>query len=416
MQVHVPAVFLFCPDRRLMFRYLPPVFSEPTVRATMLAILAFGFSGAATSPFQSIVGIRELGLGNGTYSALVLMASFVNVAASILLGNLADRMGTYRMMMVAVSAVGVLAFGIVYAIPTQTSFVLSLLLLLPVHGSLNALLFANVRSVTRYMESDGIASVNSGVRAMISVAWILVPGITGVMLAGSPSMLPAYLYAALACIGCLAIILSLMPREAGTEKAVTAQLSHLAALGAVVSPRVFVRLVAIALICSMLHMSGILLPLIMTTSARGQVTDVGFIVGIVALLEVVFIFVWARIQRRIGAVAALAAGSAIYVLNFVLLGLVVAPWQVYALTLISAFGAAAIITIPITYLQDLIAERPGLGSSLISVNIFVSSGLSALIFAAGTSFSSYPGTAFLSALAGALGVALFVVLERKRSV
>lgn len=399
-----------------MFRYLPPVFSEPTVRATMLAILAFGFSGGATSPYQSIVGIQELGLGNGAYSALVLLASFVNVAASILLGNLADRIGSYRLMMMGVSLFGVVAFGFIYLFPTQSSFVLGLLLLLPVYGALNALLFANVRSVTRHMVSDDIATVNSGVRAMISVAWILVPGITGILLAGSSSMLPAYLYAALACVGAFLIILWMMPAEKGAEKAVEAQLSHLAALGAVLSPRVFIRLVAIALICSMLHMNGILLPLILTTNAGGKVADVGFIVGIVALLEVIFIFVWARLQRSMGAIRALALGSAIYVLNFLLLGLVDAPWHVYALTLISAFGAAAIITIPITYLQDLIAERPGLGSSLISVNIFVSSGLSAVVFAAGTSFSSYPGTAFLSALAGALGVALFVVLERKRSV
>ena len=397
-----------------MFRYLPPVFSEPTVRATMLAILAFGFSGAATSPYQSIVGIRELGLGNGAYSMLVVVASFVNVAASILLGNLADRVGAYRQMMAGVSLVGVIAFGFIYSMPTQASFVFSLLFLIPIYGSLNALLFANVRSVTRHMASAEIASVNSGVRAMISVAWIVVPGITGILLAGSPSMLPAYLYAALACFGCFFVVFFLMPRGDEAAKTVDAQLSHLAALGAVLSPRVFVRLSAIALICSMLHMSGILLPLILTTSAKGKVADIGFIVGIVALLEVIFIFVWARIQRRFGPVHALAVGSAIYVVNFLALSFVNAPWQVYGLTLISGFGAAAIITIPITYLQDLIAERPGLGSSLISVNIFVSSGLSALLFAVGTGISSYPGTAFLSALAGAAGIALLLYLERKR--
>lgn len=397
-----------------MFRFLPPVFSEPTVRATMLAIFAFGFSGAATSPYQSVVGIRELGLGNGAYSALMLVASLVNVAASILLGNLADRIGTYRNMMLGVSIMGFLGFALVYAFPAQQSFVISQLLLLPIHGSLNALLFANVRRTTSHMASDDIATVNSGVRAMISVAWILVPGVTGLLLAGSPSMLPAYLYAALGCLACLTIVLAFLPRGGDAAFTSTRKLSHLAALGEVLLPRVFVRLLAIALICSMLHMTGTLLPLIMTTTAQGSVADIGFIVGIVALLEVIFIFVWARLQRRLGAVRALAVGSAIYVLNFLLLSLVSAPWQVYALTLVSGFGAAAIITIPITYLQDLIAERPGLGSSLISVNIFVSSGLSALLFAAGTSLLSYPGTAVLSAVAGLAGLSLLLWLDGRR--
>ncbi|MBB4066223.1 MFS transporter [Gellertiella hungarica] len=396
-----------------MFRHLPPVFLEPTVRVTMLAILAFGFSGAATSPYQSVVGIRELGLGNGTYSALIFVASIVNVTASIVLGNLADRIGSYRRMMLGISAVGILAFGLVYAVPTQAVFVASLLLLLPLYGALYSLLFANVRSITRDMNPEDIATVNSGARAMISVAWIAVPGITGLLLARSPSMLPAYLYAALACSACFALIHVLMPREGGGAGAVAERLSHLAALGEVLSPRVFVRLTAIALICGMLHMNGMLLPLILTGSAQGEVADIGFIVGIVALLEVIFIFAWARLQRRMGPVRALAFGSAVYAAYLAALGWVSAPWQVYALTIVSGFGAAAIITIPITYLQDLIAERPGLGSALISVNTFVSSGLSALLFAAGTGLSSYPGTAILSSLAGAGGVGLLLFLERR---
>jgi MFS family permease len=397
-----------------MTRLIPEVFRDPTIRVSMLAIFAFGFAGAATSPYQSVVGIRELGLSNGLYSALIFCAAAVNVIVSILLGNLADRIGEYRTMMLTVALFGILGYGAVYVVPTQATFILAALFLLPIYGSLNSLLFANVRVATNGMERTDVATVNSGVRAMISLSWVLVPGITGALLANSASMLPAYLFAGLACAVCFGLIAVFLPRQSGTDKAATRHLSYLAALGEVISPPVFVRVIAVALISSTLHVNGAILPLIVTGAAHGSVADIGVLVGIVALLEVIFIVVWGRAQRIMSHVTALALGTVIYVIYLLLLGLASAPWHVYALTLISGIGAAALISIPITYLQDLIAERPGLGSALISVNIFLSAGLSALLFALGTATSSYSGTAVIGAVAGVVGLAMLLFFDGAR--
>jgi len=397
-----------------MTRLIPEVFRDPTIRVSMLAIFAFGFAGAATSPYQSVVGIRELGLSNGLYSALIFCAAAVNVIVSILLGNLADRIGEYRTMMLTVALFGILGYGAVYVVPTQATFILAALFLLPIYGSLNSLLFANVRVATNGMERNDVATVNSGVRAMISLSWVLVPGITGALLANSASMLPAYLFAGLACAVCFGLIAVFLPRQSGTDKAATRHLSYLSALGEVISPPVFVRVIAVALISSTLHVNGAILPLIVTGAAHGSVADIGVLVGIVALLEVIFIVVWGRAQRIMSHVTALALGTVIYVVYLLLLGLASAPWHVYALTLISGIGAAALISIPITYLQDLIAERPGLGSALISVNIFLSAGLSALLFALGTATSSYSGTAVIGAVAGVVGLAMLLFFDGAR--
>jgi SET family sugar efflux transporter-like MFS transporter len=385
-----------------MTRLLPEVFRDPTIRVSMLAIFAFGFAGAATSPYQSVVGIRELGLSNGLYSALIFCAAAVNVIVSILLGNLADRIGEYRTMMLTVAIFGILGYGAVYVVPAQATFVLAALFLLPIYGSLNSLLFANVRVATNGMERNDVATVNSGVRAMISLSWVLVPGITGALLANSASMLPAYLFAALACAVCFGLIAGFLPRQSGTDKAATRHLSYLAALGEVISPPVFVRVIAVALISSTLHVNGAILPLVVTGAAHGTVADIGVLVG------------WGRAQRIMSHVTALGIGTVIYVVYLLLLGLASAPWHMYALTLISGIGAAALISIPITYLQDLIAERPGLGSALISVNIFLSAGLSALLFALGTAVSSYSGTAIIGAFAGLLGLAMLLYCDGVR--
>lgn len=395
-----------------MAYFIPDIPRNRTIRVSMLAIFAYGFSGAATSPYQSVIGIRELGLGNGVYSALVFAAAAINVIVSILVGNLADRLGEYRSMILTVTTFGIIGYGVVYLFPAQTTFIFSILFFLPIYNALNSLLFANVRATTRDMPGHEIAKVNGGVRSMISLSWVLVPGLTGALLSQSASMLPAYLIAALAAVAGLALVACFLPAQSGTDKAATRHLSYLAASAEVMSPPVLVRVLAVAMIFSTLQINGAVLPLIVTGSAHGSVTDIGILVGIVAFLEVVFIFVWGRIQRSMGSVPALAAGTAIYVAYLALLGIVSSPWQVYALTLPSGIGAAALISIPITYLQDLIEDQPGLGSSLISVNIFLSAAIGALLFAAGTAVSGYAGTSIAAAVVGAAGAGLLMFFHR----
>ncbi|NVD42377.1 MFS transporter [Ensifer sp. HO-A22] len=384
---------------------------NPSIRVSMLAIFLFGFAGAATSPYQSVVGINELGLSDGLYSLLILMAATVNVIVSVSIGILADRIGNYRVLMSSAILFGVVGYGIVYVLPNQTSFVVSVLLFLPIYGALYTLLFANVRSVARRMSGQDAGALTTGARAAISLAWVLVPGLVGFALAGGQSMLPAYLLASLGCAANLLLVYFSLPNEQGVDPGLGRRLSYWTSFGEILAPRIFARVVAVAMITSTLHINAAVLPLILTDAVGGSVTDIGIIVGVVAFLEVVFILVWARIQLSLLPAKALAVGTVVYIGYMVLLGLSSAPWHIYALTVISAFGAAALITIPITYLQELIADRPGLGSSLISVNIFMSGGICAALFALGTRVSDYSGTALLGGLGGLAGLGLLLFLE-----
>lgn len=386
--------------------------ADPSLRTSALAIFFFGTTGAATSPYQSLIGIQELGLSNSGYATLMFAAAVINVTASVMMGILADRMGDYRTSIIYVSLFGVAGYALVYLAANVPAFVVAKLLLLPVFGALNSLIFANVRASSGKLSAAQLVSVNSTIRATISLSWVLMPGVVGVMLAGASSMLPAYLIATLAALVCFvlgAFFLPVAPKleiEGGAERA-----RFLASLGEVIEPRVALRLMAIALICSMLHINDAVRPLIVTGKANGTVADLGIIVGIVAALEIVFILFWGKAERWLTPVRALALGAGLYAAYLILQGLATERWHVYAQTLISGFAAAAIISLPITYLQDLIADRPGLGSSLIAVNIFLSAGLSAGIFALGTSIGDYGFASILGAIVGCLGIILLLVLE-----
>lgn len=396
-----------------MRRFIPDVFSNPTIRVSMVAILIFGFAGASTGPYASIIGIKEIGLSNVLYSSLIFCAAAVNVTVSILLGNLADRVGGYRRIMMTVCLFGIAGYGSIYFLPSIATFVIGMLLLVPIFNTLNALLFANVRVVTNTMPRHEVSRVNTGVRSMISLAWVLVPGLTGLVLTHSQSRLAAYLFAALACLSCLVLISVYLPNQPKTEDAAANHLSHLAALTTVASPFVAMRIAALAFVTAMLHLNDALLSLIATGQAQGAMTDVGIVIGIVALIEIVFMMIWAQVVRRKGPMVGLMAGGSIYATYLCLLSFAHQPWHLYALSLISGIGAAALISIPITYLQDLLANRPGLGSALISVNIFVSAALSALMFAVGTSLAGYASTALIGAVGGVSGLTALIYLERR---
>ncbi|MQB19424.1 MFS transporter [Agrobacterium tumefaciens] len=400
-----------------MLSALPFVYRHDQLRLSAAGIFVFGFTGAATAPYMSLIGIRELGLTDAGFSILSFVAALVNVSASISMGILSDRLGHYKLPILGACISGALGYGVVYAFPTIWTFALALLIPVPVYGALNSLIFAYVRASCAGMPPRDLIAVNSAVRAAISLSWVLVPGIVGYALAGRTSMLPAFLLAAIACAFCFILFARFMREEtiahAERQEPAYAFLASIRHLG---SRQIWPFVLAIALVSCTLHVNGIVLPLVVTGKAGGQPADVGAIVGIVALLEIVFIFFWGWVETKTSAAVAIAASALIYCAYMLGLGLAKDPMTVYLLTPLSGLGAAGIISLPITYLQNLIARRAGLGSSLIAVNIFLGGGLSSLLFSVGTAVSDYSHTAMLGAFAGLCGVALLGFLHKRPAV
>lgn len=397
-----------------MLSALPFVFRHPQLRLSAIGIFVFGFTGAATAPYLSLIGIRELGLSDAAFSGLSFIAALVNVSASISMGILSDRLGHHKIPILAACISGMLGYGVVYLFPSIWTFALALLIPIPIYGALNSLIFAYVRASCAGMTARDLIAVNSAVRAAISLSWVLVPGIVGYAFAGRASMLPAFLLASLACVFCFILFAKNMREDSRsrTERREPAY-AFLASIRHLGSTAIWPYVLAIALISSTLHVNGIVLPLVVTGKAGGQAADVGAIVGIVALLEIVFIFFWGWIETKTSAAVAIAASALLYCIYMVMLGLADNPTTVYLLTPLSGLGAAGIISLPITYLQNLISRRAGLGSSLIAVNIFLAGGLSSLLFSLGTAISNYSHTAILSAFAGLCGVALLGFLHKR---
>ena len=387
------------------------IIRDSRIRIPTVTLVALAFTYASTVPYQSIIGISELGMSDGAYSALVFFAAVVNVAISLTLGIWSDRLRERRPLVLALSIAGMIGFGSIALIHSPTVFIFSVLFLVPMSNSTYSLLFASVRARTNQLARSEAVAITSTVRALYSGSWAVAPGLVGLALVTSPSMTPAYGVAAVASLICFCLYFFFAPGNGPVRETIPNQPGFFASLKRVFAPDVFIRVFVMSLLLGLQRLNGMVSPLIVVHSIGGSVVDVGFLSGLTAFLEMPFMMMWGLVQRRFHTVHVLASGTVLYCLYLVLLGFATAPWQLYALLGLNACGAAAILSLPITYLQDLIADRPGLGSSLISLNTFIGIGVAAGVFALGTAVTDYSGTAFVGAAVGIVAILILLYLE-----
>ncbi len=387
------------------------IIRDSRIRIPTVTLVALAFTYASTVPYQSIIGISELGMSDGAYSALVFFAAVVNVAISLTLGIWSDRLTERRPLVLALSIAGMIGFGSIALIHSPTVFIFSVLFLVPMSNSTYSLLFASVRARTNQLARSEAVAITSTVRALYSGSWAVAPGLVGLALVTSPSMTPAYGVAAVASLICFCLYFFFAPGNGPVRETIPNQPGFFASLKRVFAPDVFIRVFVMSLLLGLQRLNGMVSPLIVVHSIGGSVVDVGFLSGLTAFLEMPFMMMWGLVQRRFHTVHVLASGTVLYCLYLVLLGFATAPWQLYALLGLNACGAAAILSLPITYLQDLIADRPGLGSSLISLNTFIGIGVAAGVFALGTAVTDYSGTAFVGAAVGIVAILILLYLE-----
>ncbi len=386
----------------------------PAIRAAMFGLFLLGFTFASTKPYQSLLAIDEFAMSERSFSALMFGSAILSVLFSVALGNLADILNNRRTLALISATAGIIGFGSVYLVPNVLMFALSTLLIIPLSNSLYSTLFAGVRSVTNDMAKGEAAAVNSTVRSVFAASWILIPGAVSFALVNSESLTPSYLFACIASVAIFALIYWTFPSDtAQTKGNQSKKFSFFASLSDAMNPKVALGIVLVALQMSSHNLHAVLMPLILTKVAAGKITDVGLIAGSVAALEIPFMLAFGWAMRHFSTSKVLACGTAIFAVYMLLLSLASEPWQFYALMPVNAAGAAAILSIPMSYLQNLMPEKPGLGTSLLSISGAIGGGISAIAFAIGTSTMGYSGTALIGGALALLSSAAIWLQDRE---
>ena len=100
-------------------------FSPTTVLLGSLIFLS-GTAFAAMTPYRAIAGVEALGLSNATFGLLMGLSAVVSAAAAVVLGWLSDRVKDRRKILILCAAIGAVAFGLVWIVPSPTVLPLSL--------------------------------------------------------------------------------------------------------------------------------------------------------------------------------------------------------------------------------------------------------------------------------------------------
>jgi MFS transporter, SET family, sugar efflux transporter len=134
----------------------------------------------------------------------------------------------------------------------------------------------------------------------------------------------------------------------------------------------------------------------MVASVGRGTADVALYVGLVAGLEVPFMLMLPSLTRGMDRTLLILAGAALYAVHVALLPVLAGHWTVWLLVWPAAIGGAVTLTVPIAYLQDLLADRPGAGASLMAVQRLAGDVPSPhLCFALGTFLAGYGTVALL---------------------
>jgi predicted MFS family arabinose efflux permease len=388
------------------------ILRTPSIRVATAAILASGLTYGATLPFLSVVGIHEFGMSDNALSGLLIAIGLANLTYGVVLAIFSDMVSDRKPMLIAVLTVGAIGFGAIYLWPHLSVFVFCAVLLIPVSNASFSLIFAFIRNQTQAMGPSEATQVNQVVRAAFSGSWAIIPGVMAFWLVGSPSMLPAWGFSAVVCVLSLGLIAYALP--ATKRDPAAPRVEFFESLRMAMQAAILARVTALSLVIASSRLIAVVQPLVIIGIAGGTIRDVGLVAGACAALEIPSMLIWGAMLKRLSVVQAMMIGAAIYAVFMALLSMATETWQIYALLIPNAFGVAAILSLPLTYYQDLLADRPGLGTSLNQISVFLANAFSALGFAVGAAWLGYSQSAWLGVGMVVVGGIWLMTLERRR--
>lgn len=342
------------------------------------SLFAIGISLASTTPYEAIVAIEALGISHGDYALILTVASIVGLVASVLLGWLSDWIGDRRLLVLMTALVGATGFGLMYVLRSPLAFVIAYCVILPLGNAAFSQTFAYARVYYDQRQPKDAEFRITVLRSIYAASWVLVPPLAG-WIAAAYQVFDVYLLAALAYLGCGAISLALLASPEARVVATPTKRAEGETGGGIAVP-MLIGIGGVLLINVAIRLSSTATPLAMVSNFGGSIGDVGIASGIRAFLEVPLMLLWGLAGRHFRKHTLIAAGGLIYGLYMVLMTQAQSIADVFWLQVPCAVAIAVLMSVPISYMQEVIRGRVGLSTSLLDVTFVASGLLSAGIF------------------------------------
>ena len=398
-----------------MLQAIRTSWNDRLLRLAFLCVTLMGVAVAAIHPFQSVIGIEQLGFSRGAYALITTSGALLSVAASVAVGIYTDQSGKYRQMLLACNVVGIGAGLCVFVLPSKATFVLAHVLLFPIGATTFTQYFAMASLAARNNTALDKDMSLSLVRAAFAGAFGLTPPLLAIAVAGGMELLTVYAFAAMMNTVVLILIVTTWPSEriALSEKS---GVGFFASLRELSQGGVLLRVVLISMIVGVNALYNIVLGLLILNNLGGGNADVGWFAGGVALIEAPIMLMVAAALRRVTRSGMIMLGCVIYCSFLGVFASMSSMSAAWVLIVPGGIGAGIILSVTVGYVQDLVAARPGAGSSLVAVTHFGGTIFASGVFAGAAAFTDYQGTALIGAgISMVAGLVLFVIDGRKLS-
>jgi predicted MFS family arabinose efflux permease len=389
--------------------------TDPALRAAGLVIVLQGAIVCSFGPYFSTLAVNAYGFGDKGFAVLLALSSVVSVTASVAGGIRADQTANRRQVTLAAVVALALGMGLMTVVPGPWVFALVAAVLLPVGSVTFGQVFALTRmAATRHPEGDrdGIMAV---IRALFALPFVVVLPLWAVVFAQGMAVTAIFPVGLVMAGGMLLVVLRHWPKDGATAwEDRPSGLSFGAALAEMGRPRLAARVLALGAVNAAATIYIAIVSLVMVADVGRGTADVALYVGLVAGLEVPFMLMLPRLTRGVDRTLLILAGAALYAVHVALLPVLAGSWLVWLLVLPAAVGGAITLTVPIAYLQDLLADRPGAGASLMALQRLAGEVIAALCFALGTALAGYGLVAALGVAVSVFGAAALWWADRRR--
>jgi len=391
-----------------------PILRDPTLMLAAGLLTLFGLHAATLAPYVSTLAVTVFHLGDGAFSAILVVASLVAVASSVGFGILSDQRANRRGIAIVTGVALTLGTGLVAVSPHTPAFVVAHALLLPLAGSFFGQLFALARlAATTHPERDRPA-ILATLRALFALAWVVALPIWAVAFRAGTPVIAVYPVCLAAAVAILALTWAFWPRDGATRwPDPPSGLSFRAALHEIAQGPVLVRVLALGAINGAVMLYLIVIGLVFAAIPGRGAEATALYAGIMAGLEVPFMLALPAVLHRLPRTGFIWLGMALYAVHLAGIPLLAATPYIWILTLFGAVGGAIVLTQPMAYLQDLLGARPGAGASLMALQKLAGDGICAATFAIGTAVSGYGLVAILGAALGLIGGGVLWALDRR---
>lgn len=387
---------------------------DPALRAAGLVMALQGAVVCSFGPYFSTLAVNSFGFGDKGYAILLALSSLVSVAASVIGGIRADQTANRRKVTLLAVLSLILGTGLMSVTPGPWVFALAAALLIPVSSITFGQVFALARlAATRYPpdQRDGVMAV---IRALFAAPFVVVLPLWSLAFAAGASVTLIFPVALILSAAMLAAVLRLWPADGTTPwDDRPSGLTFSAALAEMGRLPIAARVIALGAVTGASTVYMAIISLVMTPEVGRGTADVALYVGLVAGLEVPFMLLLPNLARGIPRTRLIFAGAALYGIHVALLPVLAGSAFVWLLILPAAIGGAVTLTIPIAYLQDLMADRPGAGASLMAVQRLAGDVIAATCFALGTTLAGYGTVAVLGVAVSLVGAAALWVADRR---